>query len=233
MGALLGYHQWFGSWSSNRVAGIDSSSKTIVGAAIMSLTESNTNPFTLDTALADYLPDYDSAEKRGITVRQAFSHTSGFEPGTTFWALYAGSLTLQEAARVIALEPLAHVPGRAFDYGSISMHAAGAAAGAAAGVPFVDLFAQRIATPLGLTQTRFYAASQINPRMDGGVESTAVDFSRFMDRLLLEGVDRISVARILSVASVRTMLTRQTTDAMPIFNSPVDNNRYGIGTCLG
>ncbi len=80
-----------------------------------------------------------------------------------------------------------------------------------------------------MTQTLFYYASEENPRIDGGLQSTSLEFSRFMDMLLLEGVDRVSGQRILSVASVREMLRRQTTDSMPVLSSPVDNNRYGIG----
>jgi CubicO group peptidase (beta-lactamase class C family) len=226
------YHQVFGDWSSNKVANLDSSTKTLTAATIMSVTESSPNPFSLETRISDYLPSFDTAEKRDITIRQAFSHTSGFSPGFAFWALYAPGITLLESANAIAQEPLAHLPGTAFDYGSLSMQTAGAAAEAAAGLPFVDLFAQRITTPLGLTKTRFLLASQTNPRIDGGVTSTASDFARFMDALLLEGRDRVSGQRILSAASVQTMRTRQTTDDMPIFNTPTDNDRYGIGVWL-
>lgn len=224
------YHQAFGMWTKGQVAKIDSASKTISAAVLMSLTERSANPFTLDTKLSDYLPAYNTADKRFLTIRQSFSHTSGLDPGTTFWALFAGDLTLRQSSTWIALEPLLYVPGAAFAYGSISMQAAGAAAEAAAGIPFADLLAERITQPLKMENTRFYLASQQNPRVDGGLESTAAEFSRFMDLLLLEGVDRVEGRRLLSVASVREMLTRQTTDALPTLSSPLDNNRYAIGT---
>jgi len=223
------YQQSFGEWTNGQVAKIDSASKTITGAVLMSLAERIPNPFSLDTKLSDYLIAFDTDEKRSVTIRQAFSHTSGMEPGIGFWAVYAGNLTLRQASTAIALEPLLYEPGTGFAYGSISMHAAGAAAEAAAGIPFIELVNERITGPLEMVHTRFYIASDDNPRIDGGLQSTSLEFSRFMDMLLLEGVDRVSGQRVLSVASVREMFTRQTTDAMTILSLPVDNNRFGIG----
>ena len=223
------YQHSFGEWSPGQVAKIDSASKTITGAVLMSLTEWGPTPVSLDAKLSDYLSAFATDDKRSITLRQAFSHTGGMEPGVTFWALFSGGLTLRQASTAIALKPLLYEPGTAFAYGSISMHAAGAAAEAAAGIPFVELLTERITGPMEMAQTTFYTASEENPRIDAGLESTAAEFSRFMDMLLLEGVDRDSGQRILSVASVREMLTRQTTDALPVLSSPVENNRYGIG----
>ncbi len=113
----------------------------------MSLTEFGPTPFSLDAKLSDYLVAYDTDDKRSITIRQAFSHTSGMEPDTTFWALFADNITLRQAATAIALQPLQYDPGTAFAYGSISMHASGAAAEVAAGTPFVELMATRITGP--------------------------------------------------------------------------------------
>lgn len=75
-------------------------------------------------------------------------------------------------------------------------------------------------------------ASDRNPRVAGGIESTATDYARFMDMLLNSGVDRVSGATVLSAESVDEMLTRQTSDDQGIVNSPADNNHYGIGVWL-
>src|SRR5690606_19508230 len=99
-----------------------------------------------------------------------------------------------------------------FSYGGLSMQVAGAAAEVATGEDYIDLFAERLTTPLGMTNTRFVLASDSNPRVAGGVESTASDFSRFMDMLANDGVDRFTGTRILSSAAVKEMLTRQTND---------------------
>ena len=80
-----------------------------------------------------------------------------------------------------------------------------------------------------MTNTQFVLASDSNPRVAGGIESTATDFGRFMDMLLNDGVDRVTSTRVLAAASVAEILTRQTSDDQIIVNSPADNNLYGIG----
>ena len=228
------YHQSFGDWSLDRPARIDSSTKTLSGALMMSIAESSEGGFSLDSRLIDYLTDYDQHELRDISIRQAFSHTAGFEgQDATSLILANPNITLQRAAELISEKPLVNgPPGSTFAYGGLSMHAAGAAAEVATGESYSDLFADRISTPLGMSNTQFVAASPSNPRVAGGVESTATDFAHFMDMLLNNGVDRVTGTRVLSAASVEEMSTRQTSDNQPIANSPVDNQRYGIGIWL-
>lgn len=228
------YHQAFGDWALDRPARADSSTKTISGALMLSLAETGEGGFSLDSRLSDFLDEYDKPEYRDITIRQSFSHTAGFEgEDATSLILAAPNITLRQAAWAISQQPLANgPPGSTFAYGGLSMHAAGAAAEVATGIDYVDLFEQRITAPLGLTETSFATASDSNPRVAGGLQSTATDFSRFMDTLLNGGVDRVSGVRILSNASVAEMFTQQTDASQPIANSPVDNSRYGIGVWL-
>jgi len=228
------FHQAFGDWSLDRVARVDSSTKTLTGALMMSVAESGENGFSLDSRLSDFLPLYDKPGHRDFTIRQAFSHTAGFESESLFSLILNNpNITLQQAANQISFKPLENgPPGSTFAYGGFSMHAAGAAAEVATGELFIDLFAERITAPLEMTSTRFAGASDTNPRVAGGVESTATDYARFMDMLLNHGIDRVSDTRVLDVQSVAEMLTRQTADSQPIAYSPVENSRYGIGTWL-
>lgn len=226
------YHRAFGAWTLGRVAACDSATKTVSGALMMSLAETGTGGFSLDARLGEFLAAYNVGERRPITVRQAFSHTSGMSGDEGSSYLSNSNITLRQSAALIAGEPLVATPGSAFGYGGLSMQAAGAAAEVAGGTSYINLMSQRVTGPLEMTSTRFYTASDANPRVAGGLESTAADFSRFMDTLLNDGVDRATGTRLLSAASVAEMFTRQTTDAQPILNSPVDNNRYGIGVWL-
>jgi CubicO group peptidase (beta-lactamase class C family) len=223
------YHQVFGAWSLDRPANVDSSTKTLSGALMMSVADSADGGFSLDSHLADFLPEYNVPGFRDINIRQAFSHTSGIAGDEQALVLYQKNITLRQAAAIIKQTPLAFIPGSTFSYGGLSMQVAGAAAEVATGQDYIDLFAERLTTPLGMTSTKFVLASDTNPRIAGGVESTASDYSRFMDMLANDGVDRVTGTRILSSAAVNEMLSRQTTDAQPTNNSPVDNNRYGIG----
>ncbi len=227
------YHQAFGNWSINQLASTDSSTKTLSGALMMSIVDSGENDFSLDSPLSEFLNEFEQPDYRDITIRQAFSHTSGIEGQELSLILAAPNITLRRAAELIQLKPLvSSPPGSAFDYGGLSMQAAGAAAEVATDTQFVDLFADRITAPLEMTNTQFVIASDTNPRVAGGVQSTATDYARFMDMLLNEGVDRVSGTRLLSEAAVDEMLTRQTTENQPIVDSPTDNHRYGIGVWL-
>ena len=232
-GQLL-YQQAFGTWRVGQVAATDSATKTMSGALIMSVAESHPGTFTLDTRLSSLLPSFDTASKRSITVRQAFSHTSGIANTAAGNAILANAgLTLQQSAAQIAQLPSVALAGSAFLYGGVSMQAAGAAAEVAAGQPFTQLFNDRIAAPLGLVNTRYALTSASSPRVAGGLQSTPAEFGRFMDMLLNAGVDRQTGTRISSAASVQQMFTRQTDPAQPILASPVNNSRYGIGPWLG
>src|SRR5699024_7363067 len=52
------YHQIFGAWSLDRPANVDSSTKTLSGALLMSVADSANSGFSLDSHLADFLPEY-------------------------------------------------------------------------------------------------------------------------------------------------------------------------------
>ena len=135
-GELL-YHQVFGDWSLNRPANVDSSTKTLSGALMMSVTETGEAGFSVDSTLADFLPEFDKPGYQDITIRQAFSHSSGL-PGEDVGSpvLLNPFITLRQAAFQISQQPLENAPpGSRFAYGGLSMQAAGAAAEVATGVP--------------------------------------------------------------------------------------------------
>jgi CubicO group peptidase (beta-lactamase class C family) len=235
-GGVPVYHQSFGVWSLDRPANTDSSSKTMSGALILAGTEVTGADFSLDSKLADFLPSFDQPEKRDITIRQAFTHTSGIAGGAASSSILSNpNITLQQAANLIAQQPLAYgPPGSKFAYGGLSMQAAGAAMEVAIETPFLDFFEARLVAPMQLTNTRFVLASDSNPRVAGGIESTATDFARFMDMLLNNGIDRSTGNVVLQPASVAAITTRQTNDAQTIISTPpsIDNNRYGIGAWI-
>jgi CubicO group peptidase (beta-lactamase class C family) len=233
------YHQSFGSWSLNRVANIDSASKTLSGAVILSVTESNAQTFSLNSRISQFIPEFVVA-KANITIRQAFSHTSGMRESSL---LSSQSLTLQQVAAQIGDDPQIFVagagfaqPGQYFSYGGASMHAAGAAAEVASGTSWNTLVTQRFTAPdrLNLPNTRFVLSTPGNPRIAGGAESTATEFGRFMEMLRRGGT--FGGRRYLSRASVEAMFTRQSPEGVPVLSSPLqdatDPADYGVGVWL-
>jgi CubicO group peptidase (beta-lactamase class C family) len=226
------YHRSFGAWSLNRLAACDSATKTLSGAVMMSLVDSSPQPFSLNTRVSDYLPGW-TGIKSTITIRQCFGHTAGMDGSLL---LMAPNLSLRQCANLISDDPLLASPGTAFAYGGTSMHIAGAVAEVAGGQPFITLFQNRITGPLGLTQTRFYISSNINPRVAGGAESTATEFGTFMEMLRNNG--RHNGVQVISMQSVREMFTRQTATGLPVLISPFiaptpdQQSDYGVGVWL-
>jgi CubicO group peptidase (beta-lactamase class C family) len=225
------YGRAFGDWMLGQTAKIDSTTKTVSGAVIASLLDSSTLPFTLDSKLSQFLPSFNTTEKRDITLRQAFSHSSGLASDSA--AVNFPNITLQQCAALIGNNtPVENgPPGTKFSYGGASMQAAGAAAEIAGGDTFVNLLQHRLLDPLGMNDTRFYTASLTNPRVAGGIESTASDMGKLMEMLRRGGM--YNGRQVLSSASVQAMLTRQTAMDIEIVNTPLDGVAdYGIGIWL-
>lgn len=227
----LVYQRSFGAWFQNRVCQCDSATKTLSGALILSLCDSSPVPFSLDSRLSDFIPQF-NGEKQTISIRQCFSHTAGFRFST---ALNNTDLSLQQVALQIASRPLQYPPGSTFDYGGVSMHAAGAAAELAGQQSWNTLFQQRIANPLGFTVTNYSLTTPSNPRIAGGAESNAREFGRFTEMLRRGGLHATPSGdvRVLSQASVNQMFTRQPALGIPIANSPLEGSSdYGVGVWL-
>jgi len=222
------YQRAFGTWHVGRVGNTDSATKTLAGALIVSLTAESPQPFSLDTRLSEYIPQF-SGNKSGITIRQCFAHCSGLRANN---ANASTTLTLQQAALSIAALPLLYTPDSAFSYGGTSMHAAGAVAELASGQSWNAAFAARILNPLGLTRTRFVLSSPTNPRIAGGCESNALEFGTVMEMLRKGGVH--DGVRVMPAEAVEDMFTRQSPVGVPVINSPIlgEGSDYGVGVWL-
>jgi CubicO group peptidase (beta-lactamase class C family) len=222
--AGLVYEQSFGVFSPTTQVAIASATKTLSAAVLMSLVDSGV--LTLDDRVGQWLPEWNSGAKAAITLRMCFTHTSGMQASDP--VVMDDTITLRQAAAQIATMPLQYVPGTHFDYGSLSMHVAGAVCEVAAGQSWANLFAQRIAGPLQLVATDYQGfGPTANPRIDGGARSTLRDYARFCAMLRDDG--RWNGAQILSATSVDTMLTAQTV-GLPILGTPHPYSApYGIG----
>lgn len=219
------YRASFAGWDSTAAVPIASASKWLSGTLVMSLVADGT--LSLDDTVGDWLPDA-PPNKRAITVRQLFAHTSGLPPLDVGGCLDDRTTTLAACAQAILDGPLRSPPGQAFRYGGLSMQVAGRIAEVAAGEPFGALFEARVAEPLGLTRTGFGAGD--NPRVAGGAASTAGDYARVLQMLADGG------ATVLAPTAVDTMLADQTRGAEIVY-SPYQQygdpdlvaTRYGVG----
>ena len=198
------YRKSFGSHTADKVVPIASASKWLSGAVIMSLVDEG--KLSLDDKVSKYLPEFDE-EKSDITIRQLFSHTSGLPSEAR--CRNDKRTTLQRCANEIAAVSLAATPGEEFFYGGVSMHVGGRIAEVVSGKSWNDLFVERIATPLGMAQTDFFAYGPTgNPRPAGDAKSSADEYARFMQMLLQQG--SFNGKQILSPSSVVEMHKDQT-----------------------
>jgi CubicO group peptidase (beta-lactamase class C family) len=226
------YRKAFGGYAPDKVVPIASASKWLSGAVIMALADEG--KLSLDDPVSKYLPEF-SGDKAGITIRQLFSHTSGLPPEAR--CRNDKRTTLERCAREIAALPLVAQPGEEFFYAGVSMHVGGRIAEVVSGKSWNDLFVERIAAPLGMTQTDFFAYGPTqNPRPAGDAKSSADEYGRFLQMLLQGGT--FNGKRVLSEASVAEMHKDQTRGARIEYtiyetHGDLDPNlrlaRYGIG----
>ena len=201
----------YGSYDDGTRVPIASASKWVSALVLARLVERGA--LRWDSTVGEWWPEADAA-KRGITLAQLFSHTSGIA-GEESGCLGNPLTTLQACAAQILAAPLAHPPGSTFSYGGLSMHVAGAMAERAAQRTWDQLFIAEVVQPLGLVATDYGFTStapgyvgMANPRIAGGLRSTLADYARLMamwqaEGVIVEGVDRGQ--RYLASTTIREM----------------------------
>lgn len=226
------YRKSFGRYGADRVVPIASASKWLSGAFIMTLVDEG--KISLDDTVSKYIPEF-GADKSNITVRHLFAHTSGLPPEAR--CRNDKRTTLERCTSEIARMQLRAAPGDEFYYGGVSMHIGGRVAEIVSGKSWNELFAEKIATPLGMTRTDFLAYDPTNnPRPAGDARSSADDYGRFLQMILQRGTFRGK--QILSAAAVLEMHKDQTGGARIGYtiyekhgarDPSLSHARYGVG----
>lgn len=221
---------------------IASASKWLSGAVIMKLVDER--KLSLDDSVGKFLPIFTRNHKGQITIRQLFSHTSGFEgdlEGTGDFSdnyEYKTTLTLAQAVDSIAVHTqLVHTPGTVFSYGSTSMQVAGRIAEVVSGKSWQTLFDEKIANPCQMKAV--YSFNGSNPLIAAGVRTSARDYLNFLEMMVNGGTFKGTT--VLSKEALRDMIKDQTNGA-EIVGTPYPSNpfseysntnlRYGIGNWL-
>lgn len=214
------YEHYFGSFTAETDVWIASASKWLSAATILTLVDDGL--LTLDAPVSVLLPTW-TGEHGTITMRQLLSHTHGLP--TYGGAIYDRSITLEACAETILALPLRRSPGTDFAYGDTGFQLAGRMAEVAAGRAWNDIFAERIAGPLGMAHTTY--TDTRNPNLARGAYSRLRDYGNFLRMLLLQGV--WENRQILSAAAVAE-LGRDQTMGLPLAATiHTDERRYGLG----
>jgi CubicO group peptidase (beta-lactamase class C family) len=226
------YRKSFGRYGADKVVPIASASKWLSGALIMTLVDEG--KLSLDDTVSKYVPEF-GADKSNITIRHLFAHTSGLPPEAR--CRNDKRTTLESCTSEIARMQLRAAPGEEFYYGGVSIHVGGRIAEIVSGKSWHELFAEKIAGPLGMTQTDFLAYGPTsNPRPAGDAKSSADDYGRFLQMILQRG--RFDGKQILSAASVLDIHKDQTGSARIAYtiyekhaarDPSLPLARYGVG----
>ncbi|MCI3135197.1 serine hydrolase domain-containing protein [Phenylobacterium aquaticum] len=214
---------------------IASASKWMTAALIMTVVDEG--KLSLDEPIGRRLPQFTGAAGQ-ITLRQLMSFTAGQGSLEGFVDLRQDPhITLAQAADEIAARPLEDPPGATFRYGGPSLQVAGALVEQATGQRWADLFAARIAGPLGMSHTYWgnplrpglSPSEVLNPNLQAGVYTTADEYAAFLSMLAARGMG--PKGRILSEAAFDQMETVQTGKAVMAYRPPgaAGLQAYGLG----
>ncbi len=107
----------------------------------------------LDRTVADYLPEFKTADKAAITVRQLLTHSSGLPAWRPLYILTEGNP--ENALAQIANEPLAYAPGRRVVYSDLGFITLGFLLERISSTKLATLAPAEIFTPLKLQHTYF------------------------------------------------------------------------------
>jgi CubicO group peptidase (beta-lactamase class C family) len=216
---------------------IASASKWLSGAVIMSLVDDR--KLSLTDTVGKFLPIFSKYHKGNITIRQLFSHTSGFPGNSPERYEYSRDLSMADAVDSIAVHTaMINPPGAAFNYGSVSMQIAGRIAEVVSGKSWQVLFNEKIGIPCNLTAT-YLLMNFRNPLLAGGVRTSASDYLHFLEMIVNRGMYHNK--RVLSEQAIGEMLKDQTNGAAiqdtpypfnPESPTPKDTVRYGIGNWI-
>lgn len=116
----------------------------------------DSDELTLDSAVAQYLPEFDRAEKHHITVRHLLTHTSGLP---AWRPLYILAQEKKEAAlAAVANEPLQYRTGERVVYSDLGFIVLGFLLQKLKGSALPDVAQREIIEPLALQRTFFNPA---------------------------------------------------------------------------
>ncbi len=197
-----------GNFDSDKAYAIASSSKWLTAALLMRMVEAGKLALTdhPDPYLAYWTND-PNADLGKVTLQQTLSLTSGFNATPTDLTSCVSSpvFTLQGCAQTIYNKGTATTPGTTFSYGPEHLEIAAAIAEVAGGKSFDELFADYVATPLGMNCTR-YVESIVSAPLDltgracnaarlanantwaaGGAVSSAHDYAKLLRAYLAGG----------------------------------------------
>lgn len=195
--------QYFGNYKYETEVFIASAGKWLAAATISAVVEHT--KLSWNDKVKNWLPEFTDA-KGEATLKQLFSHTSGYPDYQPEGRSKDRYQTLEESVKHIVDLPINNAPGTIFHYGGLAMQVAGRMAELASNKDFETLFQEYIAIPLKMTNTHFIPVDDGEghaPMLGGGAKSTLPDYMHFLDMIYNEG--QYQGTRVLQANSIKIM----------------------------
>lgn len=112
---------------------------------------------TLEDKVSGAFPEFETAEKKGITLRHLLTHTAGLPAWVDFYSNTRGQA---EATRSLLHTPLQHPTGTTMLYSDLGYLILGELVRRATGVSLTELFRRSVSHPLQMTRTAFNPIEQ-------------------------------------------------------------------------
>ncbi|HWO22389.1 MAG TPA: serine hydrolase domain-containing protein [Kofleriaceae bacterium] len=174
------FERMYGDFAPDRQVAVASASKLVAGMVLLDVV--GRGMLSLDSTTGGVLGW--TGPNAAITLRQLLSFTSGLPPEAA--CTREVQTTLAECVQTIAGTTAVAPPGTRFDYGSVHLAVAGRMAEVATSKLWNRLFADTLATPLGLPASdRYYTAPRqalglMNPLVAGGLRASMNDYAQLL-----------------------------------------------------
>ncbi len=228
------HEKYYGDYTAQTQVYIASAGKWLAAATIAVVVEEGRLAWSDN--VEKWLPEFKDI-KGQATLQQLLSHTAGYPDYQPVTAHRDDYQSLEEAVKHIVNLPADTIPGTLFQYGGLAMQVAGRMAEVATGKKWEDLFQERIARPLKMSNTHFTPVDTTaghNPMIGGGARCTLHDYIHFLEMIAGSGVYKGK--RILSPESIATMQADHVNNAHVPAGQYVMNARrqkhtgiYGLG----
>jgi len=170
----------------DHVVSMRSMTKPLVGSAVMMLIEEGR--LRLEDRVSQYLPSFDNARSREITIFQLLTHTSGITgeiyndqngTGTPY-------RTLREAVDAVGQKGPSLPPGTQYSYSDPGTSTLGALIAQVSGMASEDFIGRRLLEPLGMTDSRLllHANDPLRPRTASTYRRENGRWARYWDNTM-------------------------------------------------
>jgi CubicO group peptidase (beta-lactamase class C family) len=210
------------------VVPVASATKLLSGVRILQLVDRGL--IDLDAPVTQYLAEFSGrGAKSGMTMRQMFSHTSGYGDDEDSLVLAAKTTLAADVAWIACcVDPPYPPPGAYFAYGGISMQVGGEVAQVQSGEDWQAGWIAHVGAPLGIDTIDWQglAATQ-NYRIAGGARASLPDYAKVLAMLAGGGVG--NGARILGANAIATLDHDQTRGAALGYAPPTADGSTASG----